>query len=77
MVATSPSDKEACHRVWRDFLAHLFGLNLIWMQSPAVSYKASPAAASASIVSNDNESFNEDEIMSACRGNFLIARGKH
>jgi hypothetical protein len=47
------------------------------MQSPAVSYKASPAAASASIVSNDNESFNEDEIMSACRGNFLIARGKH
>ena len=31
------------------------------MQSPAVSYKASPAAASASIVSNDNESVNEDD----------------
>ena len=58
--ATSPN-KEACHRVWRDFLAPLFGLNLIWMQSPAVSYKASPAAASASIVSNDNESVNEDD----------------
>ena len=59
--ATSPNKEEACHRVWRDFLAPLFGLNLIWMQSPAVSYKASPAAASASIVSNDNESVNEDD----------------
>jgi len=57
----SPSDKERCHRVWRDFLAPFFGLSLMWMQSPAISYAASPPTSTPSIVSNEEESGNDDE----------------
>jgi len=57
----SPSDKERCYRIWRDFLAPFFGLSLMWMQSPAISYAASPPTSTLSIVSNGEESDNEDD----------------
>ena len=47
----------ACNRVWRDFLAPLFGLNLIWMESSAVSL----TGESAFVARNDNENVNEDD----------------
>lgn len=36
--SASPADKERCYRLWRDFLAPWFGLELSWMQSPAVEF---------------------------------------
>ena len=36
--SASPADKERCYRLWRDFLAPWFGLELSWMQSPAVKF---------------------------------------
>merc|ERR1712238_516287 len=54
----SPTDKERCHRIWRDFLAPFFGLSMMWMQSPAISYAASAPTSTLSIVSNGDESGN-------------------
>jgi paired amphipathic helix protein Sin3a len=36
--SASPIDKERCYRLWRDFLAPWFELELSWMQSPAVNF---------------------------------------
>jgi paired amphipathic helix protein Sin3a len=36
--SASPGDKERCYRLWRDFIAPWFGLELSWMQSPAVKF---------------------------------------
>jgi len=57
----SPGDKERCYRIWRDFLAPFFGLSMMWMQSPAISYAASAPTSTVSIVSNGDESGNEDD----------------
>ena len=56
----SPMDKERCHRVWRDFLAHLFGMDLTWMQAPALAYASTPHSA-PTVVSNGEESGDDDE----------------
>ncbi len=57
----SPGDKERCHRIWKDFLAPFFDLSSIWMQSPAVAYAVSPHHNSPSIVSNGEDSGNEED----------------
>jgi len=56
----SPLDKERCHRLWRDFLSHLFGLSLPWVYAPALSYASAPHCA-PTVVSNDDDSGEEDE----------------
>lgn len=55
----SPMDKEKCHRMWTDFLSHMFGLSMAWMQDPARSYASAPHSA-PTVVSND-ESGDDDE----------------
>ena len=56
----SPLDKERCHRLWRDFLSHLFGLSLPWVHAPALSYASTPHSA-PTVVSNDDDSGEEDD----------------
>ena len=63
--ATSPGDKERCHRLWTDFLAPFLDLGSIWMQSPAVAYAALPHHRAPSIVSDGNHSEREDDESSA------------
>jgi len=70
--SVSPSDKERCYRIWRDFLAPFFGLSLMWMQSPAISYAASPPTSTLSIVSNGDESGNEDDESSTEELNDMV-----
>jgi paired amphipathic helix protein Sin3a len=52
--SASPTDKERCYRLWRDFLAPWFGLELNWMQSPAVQFVPT-------LVPEDLDDENEDE----------------
>ena len=74
--ATTPGDKERCHRLWRDFLGPWFGLSVTWMHKLVVAYVASPLNSSGnncshapSIVSNASDSEqessaeNNDEMM--------------
>ena len=57
----SPTDKERCHRVWRDFLCPFFSLGLMWMQSPAIAFAAHPQISAPSIVSDGDDSGNEED----------------
>uniref|UniRef100_A0A7S4IGZ1 Histone deacetylase interacting domain-containing protein n=1 Tax=Odontella aurita TaxID=265563 RepID=A0A7S4IGZ1_9STRA len=59
--SVSPGDKERCHRLWRDFLCHFFGLSITWLQAPAVAYTAD-ATSSPSIVSNGEESGDDSSV---------------
>jgi len=67
----SPADKERCHRLWTDFLGPYFGLSLGWMQHPAVAYQESTAAGPAAraaaakptLVSEDDDSLDEETEM--------------
>jgi len=58
--ATSPSDKERCHRLWRDFLGPLFGLSLSWMQRPALDFHESSSADTPTVVSNGEDIIDSD-----------------
>ena len=51
----SPADKERCYRLWRDFLAPWFGLDISWMQSPAVQFVPS-------LVTEDEDEGEEDTV---------------
>lgn len=70
--STSPGDKERCHKVWTDFLAPFLDLSSIWMQSPAVAYASSPHHRAPSIVSDGNDSGNEDDECSAEEENEMV-----
>mmetsp|Transcript_17446 Transcript_17446/g.24523 ORF Transcript_17446/g.24523 Transcript_17446/m.24523 type:complete len:1501 (+) Transcript_17446:228-4730(+) len=58
--STSPSEKEKCHRVWREFLGPLFGLSLNWMQKPALDFKET-ASDDAAVISNGEEEKRRDD----------------
>ena len=62
---TSPTDKDRCHAVWRHFLSKLFGLSLMWMHGPAVAFSSSPPTSVPSVVSNGDDSGNDDGVSSA------------
>ena len=52
--SSSPSDKERCYRLWREFLAPWFGLDLDWMHRPAVEFVPS-------LVHEDENNHDEDD----------------
>ena len=64
----SPGDKERCHRLWRDFLCHFFDLSITWLHQPAVAYATYHPNGSPSIVSNGEESGNDDDDSSSVDG---------
>lgn len=62
--STSPSDKERCHRLWRDLLGPMFGIPISWMQKPALSYQESTSMqtnAEPVVVSNGEENSHDDD----------------
>lgn len=58
--SASPTDKERCYRLWRDFLAPWFGLELSWMQGPAVQFTPSLPPEDPDEAQNDEDSDNGD-----------------
>ena len=67
--SVSPTDKEACFGLWRDFLGPWFGLSLSWMQSPAALFKASPPLEDETPTDNGDDSGNEEDASSVEESN--------
>jgi paired amphipathic helix protein Sin3a len=65
----SPTDKEACFGLWRDFFGPWFGLSLSWMQSPAALFKASPPLEDETPTDNGDDSGNEEDTSSVEESN--------
>jgi paired amphipathic helix protein Sin3a len=69
---TTPVDKERCHRMWIEFFGPFFGLDMNWMERPAVTYMEShaapntPAMLSKATVVSDND--DDDESMEDVAG---------
>jgi paired amphipathic helix protein Sin3a len=57
----SPSDKEICHRLLRDFLAPFLGLSLNMIMSPAVSYVASTTLSPSVVTHSEDSGIDDDE----------------
>ncbi|KAL3786130.1 hypothetical protein HJC23_010704 [Cyclotella cryptica] len=58
--SASPTDKERCYRLWRDFLAPWFGLELCWMQGPAAKFTPSLTPEHPDNAEKDDSSTNDD-----------------
>lgn len=63
--SASPADKERCYRLWRDFLAPWFELEVSWMQGPAVQFIPSLVSEEMDEEEDDTGSDKKDGSSSA------------
>jgi len=69
-ASISPTDKEQCFRLWRDFIGPWFGMSLAWMQSPATLFTPSPPVdVDEEDEYSSKESGNEEDAASSLGDN--------